>query len=304
MGTKHVVNKIVRIVLLVLVGIAMLLYALGVVVNAFGLLDFRSSDKKILQRLRQSSDDHAVVRTITVGDLRIAYAGVNIGDTTPAVAVFFVHGFPGSLDACLDYLANPHLQSHAALYTYDRIGYGESRPHHAEGSLAKQSAQLAALINYVGARRNILVGHSLGCSIAAYLAMDHPEMVDGIVLVAAPLDPSLEPSTWWRPILDYPIIRFAVARPLRISNRELDPLKEELEQCLPQWGKVHCPVTLIHGDKDNLVPVQNVEFGKRVMKNADVHVIMVKGGSHFIMWSREDLISDAIVDMINTFTKQ
>jgi pimeloyl-ACP methyl ester carboxylesterase len=129
--------------------------------------------------------------------------------------------------------------------------------------------------------------------------MEHPDVVNGAIMVAAPIDPDLEPSSWWRPVLTLPMIRIAVPHAMRISNEELWPLKKDLEACLPYWKNVQCPVTFIHGDQDDLVPLGNVDFGKRMLVNTnDVHEVILPRHGHFIFWSHVDIIADEIVKMI------
>lgn len=294
-----ILNKVVRIILLGGIGFAILLYILGIAANVFGLLEMRRSDEMLLELLRESAGDRAFVTRIGYRGAAISYAGISRKEGRDSVSVFFVHGSPGSLDAFTDYLIDSQLQAAATLITYDRFGYGNSQPEPSDLSLIKQSEQLYALTRYFDKRHNIFVGHSLGCSIIARLAVDHPDVVDGLVMVSAPIDPALEPSSWWRPILDFPMIRIAMPHSFRISNKELAPLKEDLEACMPLWEKVRCPVTFIHGDIDNLVPVENVEFGKKVLVNAqEVSEVILEGKGHFILWTEVELIVEEIEKMI------
>jgi pimeloyl-ACP methyl ester carboxylesterase len=62
-----------------------------------------------------------------------------------------------------------------------------------EQSLRMQSACLAPLLRLgKSAKKPILVGHSLGGPVAARLAMDYPDEVGGLILVAPSIDPELE----------------------------------------------------------------------------------------------------------------
>ena len=294
------INKVVQILLLIFATLLVALYVLGIIANVFGLLEMRRSDETILTLLRASAGDRAIIGSAEYSVGSISYAGIHTPDRKDSIAVIFVHGSPGSLDAYTGYLLDEHLQAHASLYTYDRLGYGNSERGQSDLSLIEQSEQLYAFVKHIGAGRNIFVGHSLGCSIMARLAMDHPEVVHGLVMVAAPIDPALEPSSWWRPLLEFPMIRVAMPHAFLISNKELAPLKKDLEACLPLWDRVCCPVTFIHGDQDQLVPVENVDFGKRVLKNASsVSEIVLKEEGHFMLWTHEELIVDEIVKMID-----
>ncbi|MDX1476666.1 MAG: alpha/beta hydrolase [Saprospiraceae bacterium] len=292
--------KALRVFIRLVLAVCILLFAAGLVINLFNLFTFRKPDAAILAAIAPA--DGFTVAMDSVGYERgtICYAAVRLRSAEPRDAVFFVHGSPGALDAYTPYLQDQRLRERADLFSYDRPGFGQTRPIREEPSLAAQAAALAALIRETGARRNILVGHSLGSSIIARYAMDYPDEVHGLVLISAPIDPDLEPPNWWRYLLDFPLIRVAVPRPLAISNAELLPLKEELRTCLPHWSAIRCPVYFVHGDRDQLVPVGNVAFGERVL-DGDVpqtsHV--VSGEGHFILWTHVDEIVDVIITALD-----
>ena len=62
------------------------------------------------------------------------------------------------------------------------LGMGSSsRPKDADYSLTAQADRVAAVLDSLGIEQAVLVGHSLGASIALRLAYRHPESVRGIV---------------------------------------------------------------------------------------------------------------------------
>ncbi len=73
---------------------------------------------------------------------------------------------------------------------YDRRGYGKSTPHTGPFDMA---AQVADLVEVIGDRRAVIVGHSYGGNVALAAAEQHPALVAGVVIYETPL--SWEP--WW-----------------------------------------------------------------------------------------------------------
>lgn len=69
---------------------------------------------------------------------------------------------------------------------YDRRGFGASRASSAE-SLSRHADDAAALLDGLSARGAIVVGWSIGGVIAAELAVRHPGMIAGLVLLEPPL---------------------------------------------------------------------------------------------------------------------
>jgi pimeloyl-ACP methyl ester carboxylesterase len=215
--------------------------------------------------------------------------------------VLMVHGSPGSSDAMLDYLADTNLTSRALVVTVDRPGFGYSDFGKTERSLEKQSQHIRPLLEKYRSpgKKTILVGHSYGGPLIARMAIDFPDLVDGLVIVAGSIDPTLEPEYWWARPLDWWIFRWMAPGAFRVSNQEILPLKEQLEEMLPLWANITCPVTVLQGTEDKLVDPGNADFAKRVVTNSRrLQVDMLEGDGHFIMWSKEPLIAQKILEIL------
>jgi pimeloyl-ACP methyl ester carboxylesterase len=226
---------------------------------------------------------------------------VTSGDSTKP-AILFVHGSPGSLSAFIDFLADTSLLPRAFLITTDRPGFGYSNFGLAEPSLHKQAIALKPILDkYKNNRPIILVGHSLGGPLIAKMAIDYPELVDGLIIVAGSVDPDLEPNeTWFRAPLATPFLSWILPRSFRASNEEIYQLKPELQEMLPYWKNITVPVIVIQGKDDSLVPAANADFAKRMLVNADVEVVLVDGMNHFVPWSNPELIREAIIKMLES----
>lgn len=289
-----VVRKIVGWFLKILLG----LYVLGILflllVKVMGWADFRASNEEIIQELYEESIEDFQFRQIVHDDLEMEYLLVNT-PTPDLPTVTFVHGSPGGLTANMNYLTDTSLLHQYAMISVDRLGYGNSQKGKAEQSLYKQGAIIAEILKQTPAQKHILVGHSYGCSVIARMAMDFPDLVGGIIMIGAPLDPELEPPTWWRYIVDFPLIRWAVPSDLKVCNQELLPLKKELQAIYSMWEQVQCPVIFIQGTEDTLVPAENVNFGEKMMTESPMlKKMMDEGGDHFIFWTKPDMVREAI----------
>ncbi|MCC6461665.1 MAG: alpha/beta hydrolase [Saprospiraceae bacterium] len=226
---------------------------------------------------------------------------VYVGDPDSLPLVLLVHGSPGSADAYLGYLADTVLSRAACLVTLDRPGFGYSSGFgRAEGSLERQAAAAEAIRSRLApGQKALLVGHSLGGPVLARFAMDYPEQVAGLVIVAGSIDPDLEEHPWWQAAVDAPPLRWLTPKSLWTSNREIKLLEAELRALLPLWAGIRCPVTVIHAEDDRLVPFGNVAFARRMLVNsARYREIILPKGDHFILWSRQPLIREAILDLL------
>ena len=105
-----------------------------------------------------------------------AYLEQGEGDT----AVFMLHGVGGSKEA---WLRNQPVLAEAGYRTiaWDMPGYGASSPL-SPCTNALLAYALKTLMAYIGASRNVLLGHSMGGMIAQELAALHPSLVQGLIL--------------------------------------------------------------------------------------------------------------------------
>src|SRR5690606_21992589 len=104
------------------------------------------------------------------------YLAQGEGDT----AVFFLHGVGGGKEA---WVRNQPMLAAAGYRTvaWDMPGYGASAPLQ-PGSNALLADALNTLIAHMDAKRNVLLGHSMGGMIAQETVALHPSLVHGLVL--------------------------------------------------------------------------------------------------------------------------
>ena len=230
-----------------------------------------------------------------VDGYQMHYKVLNRADTGSFI---FIHGTPGAWDAFIDYFADSALYSGAQIYAPDRPGFGKSSYGMPIRSLEEQGRLLKPILEVAAAPR-IVIGHSLGGPIAVRMAMDYPELVDGLVLLAPALDPKLEPEEdWFRVPMRWPFVGAIVPKIFRISNEELIFLEEELELMLPLWKNVKADVITIQGTEDNLVAPGNGPFADSALVNAPHELIMLEGQNHFLPWNESVLIKNKLLELL------
>jgi pimeloyl-ACP methyl ester carboxylesterase len=230
--------------------------------------------------------------TLDVDGHPLRYAAVGL---TSAPLVLLVHGSPGGWEAWAGLLMDPGLSSTARVLAPDRPGFGGSEPGVPLPSLRAQAARLAALLRAEGhGRKAVVLGHSLGGPIAVRLAMDDPDLVSSLILVAPSVDPAQEEEKWYQVPASWGWLRPLVPSALDVCNQEILPLKGELEAMLPLWAKLQAPVDLIQGLDDPLVPPANADFIEAHVPASRLRVLRIPGMDHFVPWRRPDLLLDAI----------
>lgn len=219
---------------------------------------------------------------------------VEVGDPSKPT-VLFVHGSPGSWDNYLGMLSNHDLLGHVRIISVDRPGFGKSGLGDHEPSLQRQAAALMRVLDRRSPEQPaILVGHSYGGPVIARMAMDFPDRVAALILVAASVDPALEETKWYQIPADWLPIAALLPPNLVATNREILALKAELETMLPLWKTITAPTTVIQGGADILVPAGNADFAERMLTNSSVDMVRIPDMNHFVPWQHPHLITDAI----------
>lgn len=214
--------------------------------------------------------------------------------------LILVHGTPGSAAGWRRYLANPipGLRTIA----FDRPGFGRTTPPSALVAFEDQAAALAPLLEPdAEGRWPILVGHSLGGPIVARAAADHPDRVGGIVILSGSLDPTLEKPRWFNHAADLILFRMLLTSSWRHSNEEILSAPRQTRELARVLERVRCPVVILHGTEDSLVPYANVAYMQRAFANAaSVEVVRLEGADHFIPWTHESVVRNAVARLART----
>ncbi len=262
-----------------------------------GCMQFRMSSREI-DNYFSNVPNKGTLHQYRTGKRVINY--LEVGNSSLPLLIF-VHGSPGSLSAFIRFMKDTVLLANAQLISVDRPGFGSSNFGYAEPSLEKQAALLKPILEkHKDQRPIVLVGHSLGGPLIARMAMDYPELIDGLLFVAPSIDPDLEPDEWFRAPLDTPFLKFLLPRSIRASNDEIYRLKPELEEMMPLWPKIRSRSIVIQGEKDTLVPPGNARFADKMITNAPVKLVMIDDLDHFVPWRRPDLIRIYAMELLTS----
>jgi len=257
-------------------------------------MKFRMSDAEAKEKFLQE----AVVlktETIKVSGFNMHYAKTG-NDTLPTL--FFVHGSPGGWNAFEKYMRDKDLLVKYRMISVDRPGFGYSQFGNAK-NLDEQSRLLSPIIrSFQNTKPMYAVGHSMGGPMIVKLLMDNENLFSGLVLLAASVDPDEEKPEIWRKVLLHSPLKYFLPGAFRPSNEELVYLKKDLKETDKQWGKITCPIWIIHGNKDGFVPVGNVEYAKKKLINAkSVEVKIIDGARHFIPWEQYEDIKKVLLNL-------
>ena len=116
---------------------------------------------------------------VDVGGIRVRYA--RKGEAPPTVLL--IHGFGGDLD---NWLFNiDALSQQSTVVALDLPGHGQSDRTLPGRTLGELARFVIRFLDALEIRSAHLVGHSLGGAIAAQMALDHPDRVESLALIAS-----------------------------------------------------------------------------------------------------------------------
>lgn len=218
------------------------------------LLAFYYVDRLIFQPQPASYGDGAWTIKLTTGD-GLKISAVYLANENASYTILYSHGNAEDLGDVLPFLAELKATGFA-VFAYDYHGYGTS-----QGRASEQNAyrDIDAAYDYLTRRlgvppqRIIAHGYSVGSGPATDLATRRP--LGGLIL-ESPFLTALRVVT---PVSPFPFDRF----------RNIDKI-----------GNVGCPVLVIHGTKDRVIPFSH---GERLFREAHgpKRFLPVAGADHF-----------------------
>ena len=157
-------------------------------------------------------------RFIEIGGLRqhVVELGTETDRQHGASPIVLIHGAGCNLED-MRLALGERLAARRRVVLVDRAGMGWSERAGRRGSSpAYQAAILRDVLDHLGVARATIVGHSWGGALAAAFALDYPQRVDGLVLLAPPLFPLHRTTTWLYIVFATPVAGWLYARTLAL----------------------------------------------------------------------------------------
>jgi pimeloyl-ACP methyl ester carboxylesterase len=170
-----------------------------------------------------------------------------------------------------------------SILRFDYSGTGSGGGRFDEGTLSRWLEEALAAVDRLTNGPLILVGSSMGGWIALHLALLRPERVDGVVGIAAAPD-----FTDWGFTAEQ---KAALERDGRIEEpNPYGPEPQRFTRAFWDSGQqlrllggeigIDAPVRLLHGERDQEVPLDIACRLMRKLRSSDVQLNVLKGGGH------------------------
>lgn len=236
------------------------------------------------------------IRVTVTNGFTIRWVEKSDATNRAALNLVFIHGTPGGAGVWASQFQTPF--TNVNLFAYNRPGFGGSKPVYAQPHLQQQVDALMTLLACITTNRVLLVGHSYGCPIALLAALGHPEQIGGVLLIGGDVDPAQEKPWILQYIFGWRLTSWIVPQSLRQCNRELLTVRADLTEMQKMLPQLSVPVVMLHGERDPLVPVENVAWLEQQLtalgKTNLFAKIILPGANHFIPWEHPDEVERGI----------
>ncbi|MGQ9646207.1 MAG: alpha/beta fold hydrolase [Thermodesulfobacteriota bacterium] len=247
--------------------------------------------------------------TVSVGRSRISYWIGREDLSEKREVVVFIHGAGGGQytwgyqKAFFKGRFNPII--------LELPGHGASEGE-GEAEIGKYAEHVHAFLNALGLSKVFLVGHSMGGAITQTVALKHPEVLKGIVLVGTGAKLRVLPLilNGIRTNFEETVRKITELAYSRKTPREMiDRGVADMMQCRPEilYGdflacdrfdlmseveKIELPALIISGNEDELTPVKYAQFLHSRLKRSKLEVL--PGAGHMVMMEAAEPFNEKI----------
>jgi len=268
--------------------------------------------RSFLFRFRSKEDFMPIV---SVNGTQISYWTGRKGILEGRETVLFIHGAGGGQYSWS--YQKGYFEKDFNPIIIELPGHGESKGE-GEEEIARYAEHTGAFLKALGLQRAFLVGHSMGGAIVQTLALSHPEMIKGVVLVGTGARLKVLPMILSGIKDDFEetvrrINQFVYSR--KVSPMFIERGIAEMLQCRPEvlYGdflacdrfdlmneieKIVLPTLILCGEDDQLTPLKYSQFLRTRIKGSKMEILPEAG--HMVMMESSQLFNEKV----NGFTEE
>ncbi|HVV93198.1 MAG TPA: alpha/beta fold hydrolase [Hyphomicrobiales bacterium] len=209
---------------------------------------------------------------------RIRYLEAGAGD-----AVVMLHSAIGL------YVTEAHrlLSAKHRVILFEVPGFGRSPANERSQTMPDLARTMLAATDALGLKRFNVTGHSFGGRLALWMAIERPDAVASVSLIAAAVIPSGRPPP---PATD-PVMAKQMALLRRVMGGPgRDPVLEA------EMKKLDVPVLALFGTNDEIIPPSHGREYRKLLKHCNV--VMIYDAGHALDRDRPEALASVIADFV------
>ena len=251
--------------------------------------------------------------TFRIGERRISYWARSKDILEERDTVLFVHGAGGSQFSWS--FQKSFFEREFNPIIIELPGHGESGGE-GEGEITKYAEHVSSFLKALDLERLFLVGHSMGGAIVQTLALTHPKLTKGMVLVGTGARLKVFPAVL-EGIQNHfeetvrRIVRYAYSRKAPLAL--IEPGIENLMTCrlqvlygdflacdrfdlMKEVEKIDLPTLVICGSEDEMTPVKYSEYLHHQIGHSKLEILPNAG--HMVMMESPDAFNQTVSEFI------
>ena len=239
----------------------------------------------------------------------IAYRRLPATSQKNLPGLIFLPGFMSDMDGAKALtIENFARESGQSLIRFDYFGHGMSSGKFVDGHIGVWVSDTLAVLDELTEGPQLLIGSSMGGWLMLLTAIARPERITGLIGVAAAPD-------FTEDLLRKELTQEELKK---VSNQGFVSCKSQFgddyiyTKALFDEGKknlvlrdempIDCPVRLLHGLSDQVVPWQTALTIQEKMRGIDVEITLLKNGDHRLSTKSDlDSLIDTLANLINRF---
>ncbi len=236
------------------------------------------------------------------------YLSVRHNDGKKPFEILFMHGTLSDKNASKSLFLEEFCKTNDIGYTaFDFIGHGESSGKYTDGTIGIWFENALEIIDQITSKPLILIGSSMGGWISLLAARARPKRVRAVIGLAAAADFTINVWQSFSEEQKKEIMEKGVIHTPNGWTEEGDPwtkqLFEDAEKYLLLKEKnslnIQCPLTLLHGAKDDCVPVNTALKIMEAAQSPEVKVVILKDSGHRLSEPHElQILKQELINLI------
>jgi pimeloyl-ACP methyl ester carboxylesterase len=247
--------------------------------------------------------------TVRVNNRQISYWEGKDAQQAGREAILFVHGAGG--EQLTWSFQKAFFERHAHPIMIELPGHGDSGGD-GEDEIGHYAEHVYSFMKVLDLPKTFLVGHSMGGAIVQTLALKHPEVIKGIVLVGTGAKLRVLPAfleavqeNFKETVLMMTRYAFSRKAPQGVIEKAMDRLMQVRPEVLQgdflacdrfnimkEVEKIQLPALIVCGDEDEMTPVKYSQYLHDRIKGSRLEVL--PGAGHMVMMESAEAFNERV----------